>query len=102
MVKGIKYSIYIHSLGFCNSDFIRNNLEIVPRILVNAEFDDCTINGIEIVYTRNGFLVKLDSSKIQSDKADELQHFINYNEKFQNSFDEFIQHIKDCEFVGGC
>jgi len=100
MIKNIKYSFGISDINFKNSDFIGYNLELIPQIKIDVEFDDCLLENINIFYTRNGFLVELNSEKISDIRSGELDEYINSNDEFRKDFDYFINSLRDQKVVG--
>lgn len=90
MIKNIKYYFGINKIDFNNDDFLRNVLEFIPKISVDVEFTDCVIKNIEIIYSRNGFLVELNSKKISDIRSSELDKFLNNSDSFIHAFNNFL------------
>ena len=100
MIKHIWYFISVTSLDFSNSNFLSYKVELIPRIIVEVRYGDDTIKDIVVFYTRNGFVVELNSQKISNNRGKELEHYLNRCKKFKNDFDEFMDHLKTHEKAG--
>lgn len=102
MIKSISYKISVAKLNFHYRSFASNtDLTLVPDIIVDIIYPEFeAVRDVKVYYTRNGFIVRLDTSKLSLKRHHELEQYINRNKEFLDDFEEFMKDIKNCRKVG--
>lgn len=99
IIKKIQFLIKL--MDITNYNIIQKYpINLTPVINIDIVTSDDIIRDIDVFYTQNGFIVKLDTNKISIRESKQLEDILNSDPNFKKDFDDYIKACKEDKMYG--